>query len=42
MWVVTASEAFHLKPKTWDFPVVGSVPYKGHFNKEKALAEAKN
>lgn len=41
MWVVTASEAFHLRPKTWDFPVVGSVPYKGHFNKEKAMAEAR-
>lgn len=41
MWVVTACEPFHFKPKTWDFPVVGTVPYKGHFNKEKALAEAK-
>ncbi|HMJ71489.1 MAG TPA: aminopeptidase [Cyclobacteriaceae bacterium] len=41
MWVVTACEAYHFKPKTWDFPVVGTVPYKGHFNKEKALAEAK-
>jgi predicted aminopeptidase len=41
MWVVTACEAFHFEPKTWDFPVVGTVPYKGHFNKEKALAEAK-
>jgi predicted aminopeptidase len=41
MWVVTACEAFHFKPKTWDFPVVGTVPYKGHFNKEKAMSEAK-
>jgi predicted aminopeptidase len=41
MWVVTACEAFHFKPKTWDFPVVGTVPYKGYFNKEKAVAEAK-
>jgi predicted aminopeptidase len=41
MWVVTACEPFHFKPKTWDFPVVGTVPYKGYFNKEKALAEAK-
>jgi predicted aminopeptidase len=41
MWVVTACEPFHFKPKTWDFPVVGNVPYKGYFNKEKAMAEAK-
>lgn len=41
MWVVTACEAFHFKPKTWDFPVVGTVPYKGYFNKDKAMAEAK-
>lgn len=41
MWVVTACEPFHFKPKTWDFPVVGTVPYKGWFNKDKAMAEAK-
>ncbi len=41
MWVVTASERFRLKPKTWHFPVVGKVPYKGYFNPNKALAEAK-
>lgn len=41
MWVVTACEPYHFKPKTWDFPVVGTVPYKGFFNKERALAEAK-
>jgi len=39
MWVVTASEPFQLKPKTWHFPVVGTVPYKGYFNKELAIAE---
>lgn len=37
MWVVTASEAFQLKAKEWDFPVLGSVPYKGFFNKDLAL-----
>jgi len=41
MWVVTACEPYHFRPKTWDFPVVGTVPYKGYFNKEKAMAEAK-
>lgn len=37
MWVVTASEPFKLKAKEWEFPVLGSVPYKGFFNKELAL-----
>lgn len=37
MWVVMASERFMLKPKEWKFPVVGSVPYKGYFKKERAL-----
>lgn len=41
MWVVSASEPFQLKAKTWDFPVVGSVPYKGYFDKDKALTERK-
>lgn len=39
MWVVTACEEFRLKPKEWHFPVVGSVPYKGYFDKEKAMRE---
>ena len=38
MWVVTACEPFRLKPKEWTFPVLGAVPYKGFFKKEKALA----
>jgi predicted aminopeptidase len=37
MWVVTASEEFKLKPKEWNFPVLGAVPYKGYFNKELAI-----
>src|SRR5688572_21409953 len=37
MWVVTACEPFRLKAKEWDFPVLGSVPYKGFFNKKLAL-----
>jgi predicted aminopeptidase len=37
MWVVTASEPFKLKAKEWRFPVLGSVPYKGFFNKELAI-----
>ena len=39
LWVVTACEPFQLKPKLWEFPIVGTVPYKGYFNKDKALAE---
>lgn len=40
MWVVTACEPWRLSEKTWDFPVVGKVPYKGFFSQEKAKAEA--
>ncbi len=41
MWVVQACGPFELKPKLWHFPVVGDLPYKGFFEKEKALAERK-
>lgn len=37
MWVVMASEPFALKAKEWTFPVIGSVPYKGFFDREKAV-----
>ncbi len=36
MWVVLASEPFRLESKQWEFPIVGSVPYKGFFKKERA------
>jgi predicted aminopeptidase len=39
MWVVTACEPFRLVEKQWEFPVLGSVPYKGFFKKELALQE---
>ncbi len=38
MWVVTACEPFRFKPKEWKFPILGAVPYKGFFNKEKAIS----
>lgn len=37
MWVVMASEPFRLKEKEWTFPVIGSVPYKGFFDRERAV-----
>jgi predicted aminopeptidase len=36
MWVVLACEPFKLQPKEWRFPVIGAVPYKGFFKKERA------
>jgi predicted aminopeptidase len=36
MWVVMACEKFRLKPKEWEFPIVGAVPYKGFFNEKRA------
>lgn len=38
MFVVTACEPYRFKAKEWNFPIVGSVPYKGFFNKERAIA----
>ena len=40
IFVVTACEKFKLKPYDWSFPIVGTLPYKGFFNKEEAQAEA--
>src|SRR5258706_594653 len=37
MWVVQACGSFELKPKLWHFPILGDLPYKGFFEKEKAL-----
>lgn len=41
MYVVTACDPFYFRPRIWKFPVVGSVPYKGFFDLEKAREEAK-
>lgn len=40
MYVVTACELYYFKPRMWKFPVVGSLPYKGFFDLEKAREEA--
>jgi len=37
--VVTAAYPDRLVPKTWWFPIVGHVPYKGHFSLQAALNE---
>jgi predicted aminopeptidase len=39
-WVLMAAEPDQLSPYTWYFPIVGSVPYKGYFNKPAAQAAA--
>lgn len=36
-WVVSASRKDSFTPYTWWFPIVGSVPYRGYFDKQEAL-----
>ncbi len=37
---LTAAEKYQLKSYTWDFPLLGTVSYKGFFNFEKGKREA--
>lgn len=39
LWNLTACEPFALNAKNWSFPVIGSFPYKGFFDLEKAKKE---
>lgn len=39
-YVLTAAEQRRLETYKWNFPIVGSVPYLGFFDKADALAEA--
>ena len=41
-WLLRVSPADQLKAYEWYFPVVGAVPYKGFFEKEKALKSARD
>ncbi len=41
-WVVVAARKDAFDLHTWWFPIVGTVPYKGFFSKESALAQAKS
>ena len=39
-WVVMAAPRESLEPYPWWFPIVGRIPYRGYFNKDRAEAEA--
>ena len=39
VYVLVVADAFKLKTKTFDFPIIGSFQYKGFFEKEAALKE---
>ena len=41
LYVLTATPQTSLEPHTWWFPIVGTVPYKGFFDRARAEAEAK-
>lgn len=38
---LTACPALSLDPHTWCFPIAGCLPYKGFFDRERALAETR-
>ncbi|MBP9837206.1 MAG: aminopeptidase [Proteobacteria bacterium] len=45
LWVINACPVDSLAPKTWWFPIVGRIPYRGYFDKqdaEKMEAELKS
>lgn len=39
LWVLTAAERYELKNKEWDFPLLGSVGYKGFFDHKRGIKE---
>lgn len=41
LWNISACRPYSFEPKTWWFPIVGDVPYKGYFDVEKALETEK-
>ena len=41
LWVLSASSPVEFSPITWWFPIVGRIPYKGFFDKDDAIEEAK-
>lgn len=40
LWMLTACEPYHFNEKTWIFPMLGEVSYKGFFDFELAKQEA--
>lgn len=40
VYVVSAAPADGLEPRLWRYPVVGALPYRGHFSLDDAEAEA--
>lgn len=41
VWTVSAAPELSLEPKTWWFPIVGSVSYRGYFSEDAANKYAK-
>ena len=41
-YLLRVSSAYELKPYEWSFPIVGSAPYKGFFDKQKAQKAAES
>jgi predicted aminopeptidase len=41
VWVVSASEPLGFRAKEWHFPIVGSVPYLGWFDRDDAIVQAR-
>jgi predicted aminopeptidase len=42
VWVVTAAEPLRFRNRTWSFPIVGSVPYLGFFDRDDARGLARD
>ncbi len=40
VWIVFAAPKYKMEAYNWKYPVVGKLPYKGYFKKEKAENEA--
>jgi predicted aminopeptidase len=41
IWIITASDRYRIKAYKWNFPILGSFPYKGYFDSTRAVKEAK-
>lgn len=41
LWVITASDPYKINPYQWHFPILGTFPYKGFFDLNRAETERK-